>query len=158
MDPEIPTVSVVDLGIVREVEAVDLGRVRVAITPTYSGCPAMDVIERSVGAALSPLFAHVEVHTVLRPAWTTDWITERGRKRLEAAGIAPPGPLTPAGGSQTAGFSGRTLAVLGTTADPRCPHCQSTDVERISEFGSTACKALWRCRGCGDPFDAVKTL
>ncbi|MET1112563.1 MAG: 1,2-phenylacetyl-CoA epoxidase subunit PaaD [Allosphingosinicella sp.] len=128
-DPEIPVISVVDLGIVRSVE-----RDRVAITPTYTGCPATQVIERDIRAALdSAGYRHVAIETALSPAWTTDWITPEGRSRLHAYGIAPP-----------------------TSSAVACPQCGSADTEEISRFGSTPCKALWRCRSCAEPFDLFK--
>lgn len=144
-DPELPAVSVVDLGIARDVD-VDGERVVVTITPTYSGCPAMHEIAHDVRARLSERFAHVEVRTVLSPAWTTDWITPDGRRKLAGAGIAPPGA--------------RMLPLLsgpGTAGRPEaCPHCGSAAVEELAGFGSTACKALWRCTSCREPFDYVK--
>ncbi len=131
-DPEIPVISVVDLGIVREVRP-DL----VTITPTYTGCPATQVIERDIRIALdSAGYGHVRIESVLSPPWTTDWISEQGRARLHAYGIAPP---TPRG----------ERAV-------HCPQCGSADTEEISRFGSTPCKALWRCRACAEPFDLFK--
>jgi ring-1,2-phenylacetyl-CoA epoxidase subunit PaaD len=144
-DPELPTVSVVDLGIARDVEYAD-GRLVVTITPTYSGCPAMREIEHDVAARLTERFADVEVRTVLSPPWTTDWITSEGRRKLAASGIAPPGvrmlPL---------------LSEQGTAGRPEaCPHCGSAAVEELAGFGSTACKALWRCAVCREPFDYVK--
>jgi ring-1,2-phenylacetyl-CoA epoxidase subunit PaaD len=144
-DPELPTVSVVDLGIARAVD-VEGDRVVVTITPTYSGCPAMREIEHDVRARLAERFAEVEVRTVLSPPWTTDWITEDGRRKLAASGIAPPGA--------------RMLPLLtehGTAGRPAaCPHCGSGDLEELAGFGSTACKALWRCASCREPFDYVK--
>ena len=131
-DPEIPVVSVVDLGIVREVTTD-----RVAITPTYTGCPATQVIERDIRAALDAAgYRAVAIDTVLSPPWTTDWISAEGREKLRAYGIAPP---TPRG----------ERAV-------HCPQCGSADTEEISRFGSTPCKALWRCRSCAEPFDLFK--
>ncbi|MFL6846077.1 MAG: 1,2-phenylacetyl-CoA epoxidase subunit PaaD [Allosphingosinicella sp.] len=128
-DPEIPVVSVVDLGIVRSVEPG-----RVVITPTYTGCPATQAIERDIRAALDAAgYRHVAIETVLSPAWTTEWISAEGRRKLNAYGIAPP--------SQ------------GAVA---CPQCGSTETEEISRFGSTPCKALWRCRSCAEPFDLFK--
>lgn len=128
-DPEIPVVSVVDLGIVRSVEPD-----RVVITPTYTGCPATQAIESDVRAALdSAGYRHVSVETALSPAWTTDWITPEGRARLHAYGIAPP-----------------------TRGAVHCPQCGSSDTEEISRFGSTPCKSLWRCRDCAEPFDLFK--
>ena len=130
MDPEIPVVSVVDLGIVREVSAE-----RVAITPTYSGCPATEVIERTIREALDAAgFGDVTIETELAPPWTTDWISDKGRAALNAYGIAPP-----------------DLAKAAT-----CPQCGSTDTEEVSRFGSTPCKAQWRCKACLEPFDRFK--
>lgn len=128
-DPEIPVVSVVELGIVRQVD-----RDRVLITPTYTGCPATLVIERDIRAALdSAGYRHVRIETALSPAWTTDWITPEGRRKLHAYGIAPP-----------------------TRQAVECPQCGSAETEEISRFGSTPCKALWRCRACAEPFDLFK--
>jgi ring-1,2-phenylacetyl-CoA epoxidase subunit PaaD len=142
-DPELPTVSVVDLGIARDVEYAD-GRLVVTITPTYSGCPAMREIETDVHARLSERFGEVEVRTVLSPPWTTDWITDEGRRKLAGAGIAPPGA--------------RMLPLLVHGRPAACPHCGSTAVEELAGFGSTACKALWRCTSCREPFEYVKEL
>jgi ring-1,2-phenylacetyl-CoA epoxidase subunit PaaD len=137
-DPELVVLTIAELGILREV-AVDGDAVTVTITPTYTGCPAMDAIRADiVAAARSVGHERVEVRTVLAPAWTTDWITETGRAKLAEAGIAPPG----------------RLPVLTVTM--RCPRCGSPDTERLSAFGSTACKALWRCLACAEPFDAIK--
>jgi ring-1,2-phenylacetyl-CoA epoxidase subunit PaaD len=131
-DPEIPAVSLVDLGIVREVT-----RDRVLLTPTYTGCPATLVIETMVRAALDEAgFEHVRIDTTLSPPWTTDWISEEGRAKLRAYGIAPP---LPAGSRAVA-----------------CPQCGSEETQEISRFGSTPCKALWRCRACAEPFDHFK--
>jgi ring-1,2-phenylacetyl-CoA epoxidase subunit PaaD len=131
-DPEIPVVTVLDLGIVREIDAD--GR-QVAITPTYSGCPATAVIEADIRAALAGAgLSDVRLVTRLDPPWTTDWITARGREKLAAYGIAPP--------------STRAAAV--------CLHCGSRDTVEVSAFGSTPCKALWRCLDCAEPFDRFK--
>ena len=141
-DPEIPVITIEDLGILRDVQ-LEGERVVVTITPTYSGCPAMLEIEADVRAALA---AHghpdVEVRTVLSPAWTTDWMTEDGREELRAYGIAPP-ERRPAG---------PVLVQLGA---PRltCPQCGSADTEELTRFGSTSCKSMWRCRSCREPFD-----
>jgi ring-1,2-phenylacetyl-CoA epoxidase subunit PaaD len=144
-DPELPAVSVVDLGIARDVQY-DEGRLVVTITPTYSGCPAMREIEEDVRTSLAQHFDDVEVRTVLSPPWTTDWITDEGRRKLAGAGIAPPGA--------------RMLPLLsdqpGAGRPESCPHCGSTAVEELAGFGSTACKALWRCTSCREPFDYVK--
>ncbi len=138
-DPEIPVITIEDLGILRDVQ-VDGDRVVVTITPTYSGCPAMQEIEADVRAVLSGY--DVEVRTVLSPAWTTDWMTEDGRRKLRDYGIAPP-ERRPAG------------PVLVHLGPPRltCPQCGSADTEELSRFGSTSCKSMWRCRTCREPFD-----
>lgn len=131
-DPEIPVVSVVDLGIVREVSPE-----RVLITPTYTGCPATQVIERDIRDALDAAgYRDVRIETTLSPPWTTDWISEEGRRKLRAYGIAPPNPA----GERTV----------------ECPQCGSTETEELSRFGSTPCKAQWRCRSCLEPFDLFK--
>lgn len=140
-DPELPVVSIVDLGIARAVSVGD-GCVVVTITPTYSGCPAMREICADIQARLGSRFADVQIRTVLAPAWTTDWITAVGRAKLTAAGIAPPGV--------------RLLPLLGRGGPAGCPRCGSSDVEELAGFGSTACTALWRCRSCREPFDHVK--
>ncbi len=140
-DPEIPAISLTDLGIVREVRTTPPA---VVITPTYTGCPATLVIETSVRTALDEAgYPAVPVETSLSPPWSTDEITERGRERLLAYGIAPP----PRGAAQ------RTLRGGDTVA---CPRCGSTDTTEVSRFGSTPCKALWRCRACCEPFDRFK--
>jgi ring-1,2-phenylacetyl-CoA epoxidase subunit PaaD len=142
-DPEIPVLTIADLGVLRDV-AVNGDRVEVTITPTYSGCPAMNVIALEIGAALARAgFADTAVRTVLSPAWTTDWLTPAGREKLLAYGIAP--PAGPAG--RRALFGEEKIA---------CPHCGSADTELLAEFGSTACKSLHRCRTCREPFDAFK--
>jgi ring-1,2-phenylacetyl-CoA epoxidase subunit PaaD len=138
-DPEIPAVSVVDLGIVREVS-----EQAVVITPTYTGCPATVAIEAMIRAALDQAgFAHVAIRTVIDPPWSTDWISDEGREKLRAYGIAPP----------PKGAGGRSLKGPDLV---ECPRCSSTDTEEVSRFGSTPCKALWRCRSCAEPFDRFK--
>jgi ring-1,2-phenylacetyl-CoA epoxidase subunit PaaD len=146
VDPEIRAVTIEELGILRDVAVdEDTGRVTVTITPTYSGCPAMDVIRADVRRAVRAAgYPDVVVETSLTPAWSTDMISESGRAKLAASGIAPPAPT-----------GGRPVA-LALTA--RCPRCGSPDTQELSRFGSTACKALWRCRACAEPFDHVKTL
>jgi ring-1,2-phenylacetyl-CoA epoxidase subunit PaaD len=144
VDPELRVVTIEELGILRDV-SVDqgTGHVTVTITPTYTGCPAMDVIREDIRAALTAAgHTDAEVRTVFGPAWTTDWISESGRAKLAAAHIAPP---------HAAGPVALTLSV-------RCPRCGSPDTEQLSRFGSTACKALWRCRACTEPFDHMKAL
>jgi ring-1,2-phenylacetyl-CoA epoxidase subunit PaaD len=143
-DPEIPVVSVVDLGIVRAVdESADGSAVTVTLTPTYSGCPATEVIARDVRSALETAYDVVDVRTQLSPAWTTDWLSDAARDKLAGFDIAPP--------------AGRTvLPLLDVGAPAACPRCASPDVEEIAGFGSTPCKALWRCRACQEPFDYFK--
>ena len=153
-DPEVPAISVRDLGIVRDVRPVG-DALEVVLTPTYSGCPATEVIEQDVLAAIEAAGlgpAHVTLQRA--PAWTTDWITEQGRARLLAYGIAPPGPLPP-GTEVPLRFMPRPAAAAPALA---CPRCSSLDTERLSAFGSTACKALYRCRACLEPFEHFKPL
>ncbi|WP_439374154.1 1,2-phenylacetyl-CoA epoxidase subunit PaaD [Bradyrhizobium sp. DASA03120] len=143
VDPEIPVLSIADLGVLRDV-VLDGDHVEVAITPTYSGCPAMNMIALEIEVALERAgFHHPKVRTVLSPAWTTDWISEEGREKLRAYGIAPP-----------QGSSSRR-ALFGEQA-VACPQCGSDKTELLSEFGSTSCKALWRCKACREPFDYFK--
>jgi ring-1,2-phenylacetyl-CoA epoxidase subunit PaaD len=153
VDPEIRVLTTADLGIVRDVTEDADGHVTVTITPTYSGCPAMDVIRADIRAALAAAgHPHSTVVTALRPAWTTDRISESGRAKLAAAGIAPPHTV--------AGVVALPSPVLGRRrpAVVACPHCGGLDTEELSRFGSTACKALWRCRVCREPFDHLKPL
>ena len=143
VDPEIPVLTIADLGVLRDVNLND-GRVEVTITPTYSGCPAMNMITLEIELALEREgFRDSRVRTVLAPAWTTDWMSEEGRRKLLEYGIAPP---------QTAS-SRRGLFGIEQV---RCPHCGSIETEVLSEFGSTSCKALWRCKECREPFDYFK--
>jgi ring-1,2-phenylacetyl-CoA epoxidase subunit PaaD len=146
LDPEVPVLSVLDLGIVRSVEEADDGTLDVVLTPTYSGCPAVEVIEASVRDALAPLGA-VRVQRRLAPAWTTDWISDEGQRKLREYGIAPPG---------------RCGDAAPVRVVPRqsvaCPRCGSAHTERLSAFGATACKALWRCLACREPFEHFKPL
>ena len=144
-DPEIPVITIEDLGVLRDV-AVDGGHVTVTITPTYSGCPAMDEIRDDIRAALAAHgWADVDVRTVLSPAWTTDWMSEQGRDELRAYGIAPP--------ERRAG--GPVSVTIGRR--PSCPQCGSAETEQLTRFASTSCKALWRCLACREPFDEFKT-
>ena len=139
MDPEIPVLSITDLGIVR-----DIDERRVLITPTYSGCPASHAIEQLIRNALdSNGFREVAIETTLSPPWSTDWISDEGREKLRAYGIAPP-PKGAAGSS------------LRNAKAAECPQCRSTRTEELSRFGSTPCKALWRCLDCAEPFDRFK--
>ncbi len=151
-DPELPMLTLVDLGVLREVDVVDDSHVVVAITPTYSGCPAMAAMRDDLVRELSSAgFDRVEVRVSLDPAWTTDWITPAGRQALAAAGISPPGPAPRSGGPVP-------LTLLPTARQVRCPRCDSAATDLVSEFGSTACKAQYRCTACLEPFDHVKEI
>jgi ring-1,2-phenylacetyl-CoA epoxidase subunit PaaD len=143
-DPELPLLSIGDLGIVRDVRVGAAGRVEVVLTPTYSGCPATDVIRDDVRSALHEHgFADVDIRTVFAPAWTTDWITEAGRRKLAECGIVPP---------SARGDTGVVDLALGV----RCPRCGSTGTKLVSRFGSTPCQAMYRCVSCLEPFDRFK--
>lgn len=145
-DPEIPVLSVIDLGIVRDVRLNEDGA-EVIITPTYSGCPAMDMITMQIRMELAANgFANAKVTTVLSPAWTTDWMTEEGKKKLKAYGIAPPNAKQQVCKQE----------LFAPDEGVQCPHCNSWHTHRISEFGSTACKSLYRCDDCKEPFDYFK--
>ena len=141
-DPEIPVLTIADLGVLRDVSVLD-DTVEVTITPTYSGCPAMNMITLDIETSLARAGIKARVHTNLSPAWTTDWLTDAARQKLAAFGIAPP-----AHAASRRGLFGE--------AHPACPLCGSGETELISEFGSTACKSLHRCRACKEPFDAFK--
>ena len=147
-DPEIPVISVVDLGIIRGVEWRDDECV-VSVTPTYSGCPATEVIASDIGRALVAAgVTRFRVETRLTPAWTTDWIAPEARAKLKAYGIAPPGASEPGG----------LVQLMRARAAVQCPYCDSFDTEVRSEFGSTACKSVQWCRGCGQPFEEFKAI
>lgn len=136
-DPEIPVISVVDLGVVRHVDILE-DMVEITITPTYSGCPAMSVIALDIETKLRACgISHLKLKTQIAPAWTTEWMSDKGRLNLEKYGIAPP---------RAAG------------KPDHCPHCQSSHVEKVSQFGSTPCKAQWRCKECLEPFDYFKCI
>ena len=145
-DPEIPVLSIMDMGVVREAIEQD-GIVRVKITPTYSGCPAMDVIGDDIVSAFAKAGKTAKIQLVLAPAWTTDWITPRGREALEKYGIAA--PLSPEADKE---------ALLGNKKIVKCTNCGSTETHLVSQFGSTACKALFKCDVCQEPFDYFKCL
>jgi ring-1,2-phenylacetyl-CoA epoxidase subunit PaaD len=145
-DPEIPVLSVVDLGVVRDVKTLD-GEVEILITPTYSGCPAMNTIETDIRMVMSEHNIPAKVTLVLSPAWTTDWMSEKGKQKLKAYGIAPP---------QDEDVSLDTL--FGKPHEIACPLCNSKNTELVSQFGSTACKSLYRCKDCLEPFDYFKCL
>jgi len=155
-DPELPMLTLADLGILRDV-SIDNGHIVVTITPTYSGCPALREIARDLEYRLARAgFAGAAVRTQIAPAWSSDWITPEGRRKLHAAGIAPPGPVS----SGSAGQGARGPVPLNLTTAPRgrvpCPQCGSPDTEQTAAFGATACKALMRCRSCHEPFEYVK--
>lgn len=144
-DPEVPVLTIEDLGVLRDVE-IDGSRIDVIITPTYSGCPAMDMITVNIKAAMQDAgYDDVHVKLVLSPAWTTDWMSEAGKQKLKAYGIAPPVEQT-----------GDKSFLFGEEKTVPCPQCDSTNTEVISQFGSTACKALYRCNDCKEPFDYFK--
>lgn len=145
-DPEVPVLSVIDLGIVRDVILHNEESVEVVITPTYSGCPAMDVIAMNIRIGLSMLgFKNTKITQVLSPAWTTDWMSEAGKQKLKEYGIAPPNPKQQVCRDEL--FAEEAI---------QCPHCNSWHTHRVSEFGSTACKALYVCDDCKEPFDYFK--
>jgi len=155
VDPELPMLTLADLGVLRDVGMHD-GRVVVSITPTYTGCPAMATMRDDLVRSLQEQgFADVEVRVALQPAWTTDWITPAGVAALVEAGISPPGRVST--GSTSGERSGPVALQLAPTRRAvRCPRCSSADVTLVSEFGSTACKAMYRCGSCLEPFDHVK--
>ncbi len=151
-DPELPMVTLADLGVLRDARIEADGTVVVEITPTYTGCPAMGVMRADLVHALHRAgFGDVEVRTVLSPAWSTDWISEEGRRKLAAGGIAPPGKAP-------VRSPGPVPLQLDTWRTAVCPLCGSADTEELSEFGATACKALRRCRSCREPFEHVKEI
>ena len=146
-DPEVPVLTVIDLGIIRKVELKGDSKPVITITPTYSGCPAMDVISMSIRMKLLEHgFQNPEMKTVLSPAWTTDWMSERGKQKLKAYGIAPPNA------KQLVCEPG----LFQQEESIQCPHCNSYNTRMISQFGSTACKALYKCNDCQEPFDYFK--
>lgn len=149
VDPEIPVLTIADLGILRNVD-VQGNSVTVTITPTYSGCPAMDAIRDDVYAAFKKEgYEDVHVDLVLAPAWTTDWMTEAGKQKLQEYGIAPP-----TGHSKAGGHSGPVRLSLAV----KCPQCNSLNTKELTRFGSTSCKALYVCQDCKEPFDYFKVL
>jgi len=145
-DPEVPVLTILDLGIVRKVQ-VNSDQIEIIITPTYTGCPAMDMIAMNIRLALAEhAYKNVTVTSVLSPAWTTDWMTEDGKQKLKAYGIAPPNPKQQVCNDK----------LFAAAEAVQCPHCNSHHTKRISEFGSTACKALYQCEECKEPFDYFK--
>lgn len=146
VDPELPVLTIEDLGVLREVRVSGEGDVEALITPTYLGCPAMNMITLEVELALERAgFAKPKVTTVMSPAWSTDWMSESGKEKLREFGIAPP-------------LAKADRRALFGEENVECPSCKSTNTERISEFGSTSCKALWRCKACSEPFDYFKCI
>ncbi|TAL48385.1 MAG: phenylacetate-CoA oxygenase subunit PaaJ [Chitinophagaceae bacterium] len=145
-DPEVPALSIIDLGIVRDIKMHD-EEIEVIITPTYTGCPAMDMIAMNIRFMLTTLgFKKYKITTVLSPAWTTEWMSEEGKRKLKKYGIAPPNPKQQVCDQK----------LFAAAEGVQCPHCDSWHTYRISEFGSTACKALYRCDDCKEPFDYFK--
>lgn len=146
-DPEIPVLSVIDLGVVRAIDILE-DKTVITITPTYSGCPAMNQFETDITSHLNKNgYNNVEIKTSYNPAWTTDWLTEEAKQKLEKYGIAPPQEKT----------TDKSF-ILGEQPMVRCPQCKSTNTKLISQFGSTACKALYQCNDCKEPFDYFKCL
>ena len=149
-DPEVPVLTVTDLGIVRDINFHTIDGeeiVEILITPTYTGCPAMDVIATSIRFRLMEHgFKHVKVTSILSPAWTTDWMSEEGKKKLKEYGIAPPNPRQQVCNDR----------LFAADEAVQCPHCESYHTHRVSEFGSTPCKALYQCDDCMEPFDYFK--
>lgn len=150
-DPEVPVLTIEDLGVLRDVtvnRAGDGERVTVTLTPTYSGCPALDTMREDVILALTMAgFDDIDVRTTLSPAWTTDWMTDAGKRKLTAFGIAPPS------GRATLGQGPIRLRLA-----VKCPRCESLDTREVTRFGSTSCKALYECRACLEPFDHFKAI
>jgi ring-1,2-phenylacetyl-CoA epoxidase subunit PaaD len=161
-DPEIPVISIVDLGIVRDVRLDDDGACTVTITPTYSGCPAMQVIADAITDALHARgIADVRLQNQLSPAWTTDWMSEEGKAKLKGYGIAPPAQqVIDISGLRGGGAAIGALAAISRRAQPKlaivCPNCGSSHTDITSQFGSTPCKALYKCLDCREPFDYFK--
>jgi ring-1,2-phenylacetyl-CoA epoxidase subunit PaaD len=150
-DPELPMVTLAELGVLRDVRETP-GQVEVTITPTYTGCPALDAMRDDLRNRLTGAgYAGVRVRTVLDPPWTTDWISEAGRRKLSAAGVSPPGPAPRRA-------SGPIPLTLGPTRRIPCPRCGSADTVELSRFGATACKSLRRCAACHEPFEHFKEI
>jgi ring-1,2-phenylacetyl-CoA epoxidase subunit PaaD len=152
LDPELPQLTLADLGIVRRVTIED-DTVVVVVTPTYSGCPAMTEIQVDIQRQLRAAgYPKVDVRLQLDPPWTTDWITDDGRRKLEAAGVTPPAESAPRRAAPV------PLTLSRRPPEVRCPRCTSTDTQELSRFGATACRALYRCRACAETFDYVKAI
>ncbi|MEO5580942.1 MAG: 1,2-phenylacetyl-CoA epoxidase subunit PaaD [Gemmatimonadaceae bacterium] len=152
-DPELPVIDIVELGIVRDV-AFEQNGIRVDVTPTYSGCPAMEVIEREIVTTLNAHgFDNVRVRMTFLPSWTSDWLSDATKQKLKDYGIAPPGPA-----ETSLGGIAELVTIRRARALVECPYCGSANTEERSEFGSTACKAIHFCNGCHQPFDRFKSL
>ena len=154
VDPEMPMLTLADLGVLRGVDTADDGTVVVTLTPTYSGCPALDEMRHDLRRALQDAgYAEVDVRTTFSPPWSTDWISDEGRRKLAAAGVAPPARIGPraAGGPVP-------LTLVAPSRAVACPQCGAPDTDETSRFGPTACTALRRCRSCGEPFEHVKEI
>ena len=146
-DPEVPVLSIIDLGIIRAVEIDASNKIKITVTPTYTGCPAVDVINMNIRMVLLENgFNNIEIKNVLSPAWTTDWMTEQGKQKLKAYGIAPPNTKQIV----------CTVDAFQEEEAVQCPHCNSYNTQLVSRFGSTACKALYKCNECMEPFDYFK--
>ncbi|HEY8371901.1 MAG TPA: 1,2-phenylacetyl-CoA epoxidase subunit PaaD [Pseudonocardiaceae bacterium] len=153
LDPELPVLTLADLGVLRDVTVAEDGRVVVTITPTYSGCPALEAMRDELRSRLTAAgFPDVEVRTVLYPPWTTDWISEEGRRKLAEHGVAPPRRIGPRPAGPV------PLRLEPPSATVRCPRCGSPNTVELSRFGATACKALRRCTDCAEPFEHVKEI
>ena len=151
-DPEVPVLTILDLGVVRSVAVAEDGGIRIGVTPTYSGCPATAAINMAIrDRLLQAGHESVTIDTILAPAWTTDWISKDGKRKLRDYGIAPP-----VGTAAGEGVGRGTL--FGADPDVPCPHCGSAHTEKVSEFGSTACKAQYRCTDCLEPFEYFKCI
>lgn len=151
LDPEVPVLTLGDLGIVRDVRPDGEEGVVVDLTPTYSGCPATEVIAAAVVRAAGRLGCRARVRTVLSPAWTTDWMSAEGRRKLVQYGIAPPSGRAPVRGPVP-------VTIASAAPRPTCPRCSSSSVEELSRFGATACQSLWRCAACAEPFSHFKAI
>lgn len=145
MDPELPFLTVTELGMIRGCSETDDGTIEILLTPTYSGCPATDAIQDDIKAAVSPVEPHFRIRLVHAPAWTTDWISAEAREKMRRNGIAPP-----------EGSSADKAYLLGKSQSVPCPRCKGLDTRLVSPFGSTACKAHYQCNACAEPFDHFK--
>jgi ring-1,2-phenylacetyl-CoA epoxidase subunit PaaD len=163
-DPELPMLTLADLGVLRDVRVSADGRVVVILTPTYTGCPALAVMRADLTRAVTDAgYPNVEIGVALDPPWSTDWITPAGRRKLARAGIAPPGPAPRRGPGPVPirlarGPVAHDAIIVPAPAAICCPHCGSMETEERSRFGATACRSLWRCRTCAEPFEHMKAI